>query len=755
MESPEVQLDRMTLDEKASLLVGDSPWTTPAISRLGIPSVRFADGPHGVRRTSEDSMVIAALPATCFPTASCAAGTWNPELIREMAGAIAREAIALRVDVVLGPGVNMKRSPLCGRNFEYFSEDPYLAGVLGVAWVEGLQALGVGASLKHFAVNNQETRRMSVDAEVDERTLRETYLSAFERVVRQAQPWTVMCAYNKVNGTYASENHLLLTQILRDEWGFDGVVISDWGAVHDRPASLAAGLDIEMPGPRPRRVRSVVEAVKSGLLDEGSVDRAVLRVLRLAAKAQSTAKGAPFDTAAHHALARRIAAEGVVLLKNDGVLPIRACAKVAVIGPAARAPRFQGGGSSEITPTRVDSPVEELRGLAAGASIAFAEGCREDETIDSGLVAQAVELAASSDVALIYAAMPEYKESEGHDRSDLDLPEQQVGLIHAVCAVQPNTVVVLLTGSTVTVSSWADEPAAILEAGFAGQAAGGAIADVLYGKVNPSGRLAETFPKRLEDTPSYLAFPGDRDDARYGEGLFIGYRWYSTRGIPVHYPFGHGLSYTTFEYRDVRTSALAVDPDSGVTVTIDVANTGSMDGSEVVQVYVRPLRPRVHRPLRELAGFSKVQIGAGHTRTVAIHLDTSAFAYWDSAMHDWTVDGGDYYLEIGASSEDIRASVPVSLVPPDRSPLLTPMSPLSDWVSASAPRDAVRALMADLLPVLVGAFDQDTTNFDNIPAVVRTYFGAMPLRSVLEFAEPSGGPDPDTSMTRLMSCLGT
>ena len=506
------QLAEMTLEDKATLLTGDSAWTTAAMPRLGLPSLRMADGPHGVRRTqSTGSMAYGAQAATCFPTASSTAATWDPDLLREMGEAIGREAKALEVDVVLGPGVNLKRSPLCGRNFEYFSEDPFLAGRLAVGWIDGVQSLGVGASLKHLAVNNQETRRMTVSAEVDERTLRELYLPAFEHAVKAAGPWTVMCAYNRINGVYASEHRQLLTDVLRSEWGFDGFVVSDWAAVHDRPSAVAAGTDLEMPGPRPRRVRAVIDAVHAGTLDETVVDEAALRVLRVIARASASPKGGGFDVAAHHALARRIAAEGMVLLKNDGVLPLSGSRRIAVIGRAAKEPRIQGGGSSQITPTQVDVPIDELRRLAGTATISYSDGYDDGVAEQPDLVAAAVAAAADSDVAIVFVAMPVTKESEGGDRTDLDLAPHHVALIQAVCAAQPRTVVVLFNGSAVGVAPWLDGAAAVLEAWYSGQAAGGAVADILFGVVNPSGRLAETFPLRLEDTPAYLNFPGDGD----------------------------------------------------------------------------------------------------------------------------------------------------------------------------------------------------------------------------------------------------
>ena len=589
---------QMTLEEKAALCTGASPWSTTPVERLGVPEMIVSDGPHGLRRVPDiHSMAMHSLPATCFPTASCSASTWDVALLGELGAALAEEAIALNVDVVLGPGVNMKRSPLGGRNFEYFSEDPYLAGELAVSFIQGVQAKGVGTSLKHYAANNQEYQRFSISSEVDERTLRELYLPAFEKAVKEAQPWTVMCSYNKVNGAFASEHHTLLTEILKDEWGFEGLVVSDWGAVRDRVAALRGGLDWEMPGPQARRVQAVVEAVRSGELAEATLDESVRRILRIVFMAQETPKGGAFDVDAHHSLARKIAAEGMVLLKNDGTLaPARVTEQIAVIGRSAQAAHFQGGGSSHINPTRVDVPFQELQARAGSAELTYAEGYPADDAFRQDLIDEAVGLARSADVALLYIALPTYKESEGYDRPDLDLTAQQVALIQAVAKVQPKTVVVLNNGAPVAMSAWIDAVPAVLEGWMMGQAGGGALADILFGRVNPCGKLAETFPLKLSDTPAYLNWPGGAGKVHYGEGLFIGYRYYDARELPVLFPFGHGLSYTTFAYSNARASAQTFRDVDGLTVTVDVTNTGGMAGKEIVQVYVRDRASGLVRP---------------------------------------------------------------------------------------------------------------------------------------------------------------
>ena len=559
MTKIDATIEKMTLEEKAALCTGESAWTTTPVPRLGIPAMLVSDGPYGVRRVPDiHALGAASLPATCFPTGSSLASTWNVDLLREMGQALGEEAVAQDVNVLLGPGVNMKRTPLCGRNFEYYAEDPYLAGELAVSIIDGVQSMGVGTSLKHFAANNQEFQRFRIDAIVDERTLREIYLPAFEAAVKRARPWTVMCAYNKLNGAYCSEHHALLVDILKNEWGFAGLVVSDWGAVHDRVQALQGGLDLEMPGPRPRRVQAVVDAVRNGALDEAVLDEAVRRILSIVFKAAATPKTGAFSAAAHHALARRIAGEGIVLLKNDGILPLQQPRRIAVIGRAAKEPHFQGGGSAHVNPTQVDIPFEELKQLAGAAELTYSEGYPAGASFEQALIDAAVVAARAAEVALLYVALPSFKESEGYDRADLDLTPQQVALIKAVSAAQPQTVVILSNGSAVAMSEWIDGAAAVLEAWMAGQAGGGAIADVLFGKVNPSGKLAETFPLRLVDTPAQLNFPGENGQVRYGEGIFIGYRYYDAKDVPVLFPFGHGLSYTTFAYSNPTASAAHV-----------------------------------------------------------------------------------------------------------------------------------------------------------------------------------------------------
>ena len=605
----------LTLEEKAALCLGSDFWHTAPVPRARIRAITVSDGPHGLRRQPDEGDhvgISGSLPATCFPTASALGSSFDADLARRVGAAVGGEALAQDVQVVLGPGINIKRSPLCGRNFEYFSEDPLVSGVLGAALVEGIQSQGVGACVKHYAVNNQETDRLRVSADVDERTLREIYLPGFERVVTEARPWTVMCAYNKVNGTYASQHRWLLTEVLRGEWGFDGLVMSDWGAVHDRVAALAAGLDLEMPPNLGVSDAAIVAAVRAGELDETVLDAAVARVLALVERAPTAGPG--FDAAAHHALARSAAAESAVLLKNeDALLPLEPVAgeTIAVIGEFARTPRFQGAGSSQVNPTQVDVALDELRAaVPEGVEVAFADGASADE---------AVALAARSSAVVAFLGLPAADESEGFDRAHMDLPADQTALLARLAEANPRLVVVLANGSAVRMSDWDRHAGAILECWLSGQAAGGAAADLLLGAANPSGRLAETLPLRLQDTPSFLNFPGEAGHVRYGEGIFVGYRGYDAVGREVSYPFGHGLSYTRFDYADLeaRVHGSAEGGDLAVEVTCRVTNAGGRRGKEVVQLYVADPEASVARPPHELKAFAKVDLEPGETETVS------------------------------------------------------------------------------------------------------------------------------------------
>lgn len=749
-------LSQMTLEEKAALCVGASAWTSTPIERLGVPEMIVSDGPHGVRRVPDvHSVGMQSLPATCFPTASCSASTWDVELIHKMGQALGEECIALNVDVLLGPGVNMKRSPLGGRNFEYFSEDPYLAGELAASFINGVQSKGVGTSLKHYAVNNQEFQRFSISAELDERSLREIYLPAFEKAVKNAQPWTVMCAYNKINGTFASEHHGLLTEILKNEWGFEGLVVSDWGAVRDRVAALKGGLDWEMPGPQERRVQAVVEAVRCGELDEAVLDESVRRMLRIIFKAKETPKTGAFDADAHHKLARKIASEGMVLLKNSGLLPLAGQQHIAVIGRSAQKAHFQGGGSSHINPTRVDVPFKEIQARAENAELTYAEGYPADNSFRQDLIDQAVSLAQSAEAALLLIALPTYKESEGYDRKDLDLTEQQVALIKAVAKVQPNTIVVLNNGAPVAISEWLDDVAAVLEGWMMGQAGGAALADVLFGKVNPCGKLAETFPLKLADTPSRINWPGGAGEVRYGEGLFIGYRYYDAKQMPVLFPFGYGLSYTTFAYGNPRVSANKFKDVDGVTVTVDVTNTGKLAGKEIVQVYVHDQKSGLIRPEKELKGFAKVELQPGETQSISVKLDFRAFAYYHPEYKQWITEDGDFDLLIAASAADIRHALTVTLESTLSLPcILDKESTIREWMADPRGKVVFGPMYSQMEAAARKMFgDSEEPRYGTEGGIgmdIMEMFNDMPLVSVLMFQARSLPAHPEDIVAGLL-----
>ena len=720
-------LTELTVAEKASLTSGSAFWYTTPVERLGIRKIMVSDGPHGLRAqpTESDHLGLGgSLPATCFPTASAIASAWNPDLLRRIGQALAQEARACNLSVILGPGINMKRSPLCGRNFEYFSEDPFLTGELAVAIVDGIQSRGVGTSVKHYAANNQETDRLRVDAQVDERTLREIYLPAFERVVRAQQPWTIMCAYNKVNGQSASENTWLLTTVLREEFGFEGLIVSDWGAVYHRVPALLAGLDLEMPPALGRSPAAIVAAVEAGEVPGEVLDARVRKVLEL------VAKGSPvldldesFDADAHHRLAREAAAESVVLLKNDGLLPLAADATIAVVGEFARTPRFQGAGSSQVAPTRVDVLLDELRAVRGEVGFAAGYGIG-DTTADDALLAEAEQVAGAADVVVMVIGLPGADESEGFDRTHMNLPDNQLAALAAVAAVNPNVAVVLVNGSTVVLGDVTPHARALVEAWLGGQAAGGAIADVLTGTVNPSGRLAETIPHRLQDNSSYLNFPGDSQVVRYGEGLFIGYRGYDKLGQDVAFPFGFGLSYTTFALSHLRvaTRGSVSDGTFAATVTVTVSNTGPADGAEVVQVYVHDVQSTATRPVRELTGFAKVFLAAGAARQVSIELGQRAFAFWSIQHRDWVVEAGEFVIAVGPNSRDLPLAETISVKAPSLAAPLTRDSTLQEWMSDPAGRLLIEREVAGGQPAAVLA--------DELISVI----GTMPMSTLANFA---------------------
>ncbi|WP_349865660.1 glycoside hydrolase family 3 C-terminal domain-containing protein [Leifsonia sp. WHRI 6310E] len=693
-----VRATELTTEEKASITSGASFWETEAVQRVGIPSIYLTDGPHGVRKQSQggDHLGIGdSVPATCFPPAVALGSSWDAELLERVGRALGEEAKAEGVGALLGPGINIKRSPLCGRNFEYLSEDPIVSGRLGSALVRGLQSQGVGASLKHFAANNQETDRMRVSADVDERPLREIYLRGFQRVVQDAQPWTVMCSYNRINGVYASEDPWLLTKVLRDEWGFEGLVVSDWGAVNDRVSALAAGLDLEMPSSGGVTDAQLVAAVRDGSLDESVLDTGAQRVIDLVQKAVDNADAdASYDVEAHHALAREVAGRSIVLLKNDGVLPLAAEAgrRIAVIGEFARTPRYQGAGSSQIVPTRLDNALDEIRALAGDAEVTFAAGYALGAEGDAAaLTTEAVAAASAADDVLLFLGLPGEDESEGFDREHIELPAAQTALLEAVLAANPRVAVVLSNGGVVRVSGWADRVPAIVEGWLLGQAGGGAVADVLFGAVNPSGRLAETVIAHLGDTAASINFPGEKGHVRYGEGLFVGYRDVDAREVAVSFPFGHGLSYTTFDF---GAPAVAATADGGIHVSVDVTNSGDRDGREVVQVYVALPGSAVTRPVRELKGFANVAIAAGATESVVIEIPADDLAYYDTDLAGWIVEGGDYVVSVGASSRDLRGTATVTLAGDGKAVPLSVESTLGEWLSHPVGAQVLGAALA-------------------------------------------------------------
>jgi beta-glucosidase len=735
----EISASDLTLEEKASLTSGADFWTTKAVDRVGIRSIMMTDGPHGLRKQAggTDHLGLASsVPATCFPPAVGIGSSWDPELIERVGAAIGVEAAIEDVAVVLGPGINIKRSPLCGRNFEYLSEDPIVSGVLGAASVRGVQSQGVGTSLKHFAANNQEFDRMRASSDVDPRPLREIYLRGFERVVKDAAPWTVMCSYNKLNGVWTSEDPWLLTSVLRDDWGFDGLVVSDWGAVNDRVAGVAAGLDLEMPASGGRTDKQLVDAVRAGTLDETVLDTAAARAIDLVRKAgERPAVSGPLDVEAHHALAREAAGRSIVLLKNDGaLLPLAPAQKVAVIGAFATEPRFQGAGSSLINPTRVDAALDALREVG-GDAVSYAAGF----AVDGGAVAasgrsaddlrdEAVAVAAGADVAVVFLGLPAAEESEGFDREHIDLPAAQLALLDAVLEANPRTVVVLSNGGVVALP-FADRVPAIVESWLLGQAGGSAVADVLYGAVNPSGKLTETVPVRLEDNPSFGNFPGEFGHVRYGEGLLVGYRWYDAKGLEVTFPFGHGLSYTTFAY---GSATAAVAADGGITVRVDVTNTGDRDGREVVQVYVAPARSIVQRAPRELKAFASVALAAGETRAVELVVRREDLAYWDVRVDRWVVEGGEYSVDVAASSRDIRSSASVEIEGDELHVPLTLNSSIGDVVAHPIAGPIVMGALGGFLGELSGADSSAASMMPNDEAMEKM-MASFPIGRLIGF----------------------
>ena len=650
-------INSLNLEQKCALLSGGTVFTTRALPGKGIPAITLSDGPNGVRKqagAADHLGLNPSVPATCFPTSATVANSWDPALGEAVGAAMGEEAAAQGVSVLLGPGLNIKRSPLCGRNFEYFSEDPYLAGKMAAAYVRGIQKNGIAACPKHFAVNSQELRRMASDSIVDERTLRELYLTGFEMVVKEAQPKTIMSSYNLINGTYANENAHLLQDILRRDWGFEGAVVTDWGGSNDHALGVKNGSTLEMPAPGGDAIRELMKAVQTGKITEADVDARLEELLELVFTTKAAVDAAPgkFDADAHHALARRVAAQSIVLLKNESrLLPLVKGEKVAVIGDFAQTPRYQGAGSSAVNSIKVDSFLDCLAESGLN-SIGYAKGFDRQGKPDEALKTEAVQLAKNSDVVLLFMGLDEIKESEGIDRADMKLVDNQLSLLAAVAAANPNVVVLLSAGSSLE-SAWVKDCKALVYGCLGGQAGAGALVDVLTGTQNPCGKLAETWACSYDDTPAKENFGGDGPTVEYREGLYVGYRYYDTAGVPTAFPFGYGMSYTSFAYSDLKAD------ETGVTLT--VTNTGSCAGAEVVQLYVAKPDAKIFRPAKELKGFAKVFLEAGESRTVTIPLDDKAFRYWNVATHRWEVEGGSYQLLAGASSADIRLTAALTV----------------------------------------------------------------------------------------------
>ncbi|MBO5495106.1 MAG: glycoside hydrolase family 3 C-terminal domain-containing protein [Eubacterium sp.] len=674
MKHPEI-IKKMTLEQKAAFASGYDYWHLEEAPELGLPKIMITDGPHGLRKQkgkdyvepegAEKSKAAIGLgnsvPATCFPPACTSSCSWDPDLLVKAGEAMGQECLKEKVSTILGPGTNIKRSPVCGRNFEYFSEDPLLAGKCAAAIINGVQSKGVGTSLKHFAVNSQEGFRMVLDEIVDERTLRETYLPAFEIAVKEAQPWTIMNSYNRINGVYASENGHLQNEIARDEWGFEGLFVTDWGASVDRIPGLQNGTDLEMPSSGTLNTKLIIEAVKNGELDEAVLDERIDAVVDLIVKSKPALEGTyTFDQEAHHQIAAEIAEASMQLLKNDGnILPLKAGQKVAVIGEMAKSPRYQGAGSSVINCTKITDAYSELE--KAGVDIIYAQGYEKSkDEINETMFADAAAAAQQADVAIVFAGLTEEFEGEGYDRENINMPASHNALIEKVAEANPNTVVVLAGGSVVLMP-WLSKVKGLLNSGLGGQATGIAVARILTGAVNPSGKTSETYPVAFEDNPTYGYYPGGPVTSEHRESVYIGYRYYDAAGKEVVFPFGYGLSYTTFEYSDIKVSADKIKDTDSVTVTFKLKNTGAVDGAEVVQLYVSDKESTIYRPVKELRAFDKVFLKAGEEKEVSFTLGKRAFAYYNVNINDWHVESGDFDILIGASSRDIRLTATVNV----------------------------------------------------------------------------------------------
>lgn len=720
-------VEQLTLEEKASLCSGRDDWSFQSVERLDIPWIWVSDGPHGLRRAPATNKAGYGdqLPATCFPTASALAATWDLDLIYDVGVALGEECQALDVNILLGPGVNIKRSVLGGRNFEYFSEDPVLSGEMGAAFINGVQSQGVGTSLKHFVANNVETMRMYTNSDVDNRTLHEIYLTPFEIAVKKSQPWTIMACYNRVQGEYGTQSPYLLNEILKEEWGFEGIVISDWFAVVDRVEGVKSGMHIEMPGVNEINDSLIVQAVRNGNLDEKVLDNLVSEILHIVLKAKQLEKeNADQYIDEHHILARNVSAESATLLKNNnGILPIdNKYKRIAIIGEFATNPRYQGNGSSEVKPTKLDNVLDIIeKEHGKGVKITYSQGYKLADDDDFSLIEEAKEAAKKADIAIVFAGLPLHYESEGIDRTHIDMPASHNKLIEEISSIQNNTVVVLTNGSAVTMP-WINEVPVVLETWLGGQAGAGGTADVLFGKVNPSGKLAETFPVKLEDTPSFFNFPGEDGNAIYGERIFVGYRYYDEKKIEPLFPFGHGLSYTTFGYSDIKVSSLTPTDKEGIEVSVTVKNTGKVAGKEVVQLYVSDTESSLMRPKKELKKFAKVDLEPGQEKVITFELSSRDFSYYDARRNMWIAESGEFTISLGSSSRDIRQSLVIALESTQEVPLAYDEYTFFREYWAN---DQTRELLKELVPNWIGQSVPEGGNMDD--AVFHDFFIDHPM----------------------------
>ena len=745
MEREKIQnlISQMTLEEKAGMCSGADFWNLKGIERLGIPKVMVTDGPHGIRKQAEEADHLGineSEKAICFPAGCATASSFDRDLIRRQGELLGQECQAMNVSTILGPAMNIKRSPLCGRNFEYYSEDPYVSTEIAAALIEGVQSKKVGTSAKHFVANNQEKRRMTNSSDADERTLREIYLASFEGAIKKAKPWTVMSSYNRINGEFVGDNKEYLTDILRKEWGFDGYVVSDWGAVNDRISSLAAGLDLEMPPGDYENDRLIVKAVQEGKLDESVVDQACERILNIIFRyTENRDEKAVFDYEKDHKAAAEIEAECMVLLKNENeILPLTSDKKIAFIGKYAKTPRYQGGGSSHINSWKVESALEAAKEIQELANVTFAEGYQDekDEVVEA-LQSEAVKAAEEADVAVLFLGLPDNFESEGYDRKHMNLPNCQNELVEKVLEVQKHVVVVLHNGSAVLMP-WKDQVEGILEAYLGGEAVGKAVAEVLAGIKNPCGRLAETFPLRLEDTPCYLTYGKGFDNAVYQEGVFVGYRYYTSRKMETAFPFGYGLSYTTFAYSDLQLDKKEMSDKEHVEVSVKVKNTGKCAGKTVVQLYVGAPETEVVRPVRELRGFEKIFLEAGEEKTVTFILGERAFAYWNTLIHDWYAEEGTYKVMIGENADQMCVGEEITVHPTKELPKTYSLNTCLGELMRDPKAQTVMAPFMQGMAQNDAAMDMAEANENDQSGVVNQEMMAammegMPLRQLLSF----------------------